>query len=106
MILHSHWKARGPSELVKDSEGREYEISTFEGGRSRIDPSLPPRPWAAGPMGTEVRASVFLMGGRVQFTVTTVAQLPHMQTAFEAVKQETRRRILEDDWEADSHYEL
>ena len=104
MIIHSHWKPKGPSEFVKDSEGLEYEIATFEGGKRRIDPLRPTS--LVGPMGTEVRSSVFLRGGLVQFTVTTTAQLPHMQATFDAVRQEARRRILDGDWQANNHYEL
>jgi len=78
MIIRSHWKPKFASQYISNNEGQEYEIATFEGGKRRIDLALPETPLRAGQFGTEVRASVFLKGGSVQFTVDTVAQLPQL----------------------------
>ena len=102
MIIHSEWKPKGPSEFVTDSEGREYEIATFEGGKRRIDRL----PTLVGDMGTAVRASVFLKGGLWQFAIDTEAQLAQIQAAFVAVREEARRRILKGNWQAGSTYPL
>lgn len=106
MIIHSSWKPKGRSEFVTDTEGRQYEIATFEGGRTALDPALPPTPWKAVTFGRKVRASVFLKGGPVQFTVDTVAQLPQLNGASDAVRREARRRVSEGDWEPGRAYDL
>lgn len=106
MLIRSHWKPKYKSEFVTDSEGREFQIGTFEGGRKGLDLSLPPTPWKAVAMGREVRASVFLRGGTVQFTVDTVAELSHMEAAFDAVRSEARRLVTEGKWELGGAYNL
>ena len=104
MLFQSGWKRRGQSEFVKDNAGREYEIATFEGRRSPLDPFTSHEPFQAVPFGRKVRASVFLKGGTVRFTVDTVAQFSDVDRALEAVRQEARRRLALGDWEEVASY--
>lgn len=91
MIIHSRWKPKGTSEFVVDREGRGYEIATFEGRRRLY---------------REVRASVFLKGGPVQFVVDAEAGLSQADAIFDALRREARRRIAEGDWEPGVAYDL
>ncbi len=104
MVIQARWRRRDQSEFVKDRAGREYEIATFEGGKGPLDRFAPRR--AIQDFGTRLRASVFLKGGPLQFTVDADASLSQIDEAVDAIRQEARHLLESGRWEPGGSYYL
>ena len=106
MVIRAHWRPYGPSEMVRDSAGREFEIATFEGGKGPLDPYAGTEPFQMAPYGKKLRASVFLRGGTWQFMVEATAPPSQIEGSLEAIRKEARRRLETGDWEQGRDYQV